>query len=86
MDTAMQPTANEPHYWIAPTVLVDPLNEAHDNKFLGPGALGHVREDLHRFRQRCEPYKAAAAAVAADDQPLAGRRGDPCASSWLVAV
>ena len=74
MDNAMQPTATEPHYRTALVVTVDRLNEGNDNKLVAQEALGCLHEDLHRFRQRCETYKALGVALAADDRPLAGRR------------
>ena len=74
MDTAMQPTATEPHYRIALAVLIDSPNEANDNKWLAHDALRRLHKDLHWFRQRCETYKTHAVALAPDDRPLAGRR------------
>ena len=55
-------------------MLVDRLSEATDNKWVAQEALGRLREDFHRFRQRCETYKALAVALVADNRPVAGRR------------
>ena len=40
-----------------------------------------MKEDLQKFRQRCESFKALAVAIAKDDRPLDGR----CAARLLQA-
>ena len=43
MDTGMQPTSTELHYWIAPAVLVDRLNQANDHKWLAQEAATYAK-------------------------------------------
>ena len=82
MDIAMHPTPTEPPYRIAPAVLVARLLDANNTKWVAWEALGRLREDFHRFRQRCETCKALAGALAKDDQLLAGRCACLLQASW----
>ena len=74
MNTAIDPKGTEPHYRHGPHVLSRRLNEVNDRGYVAQESLGHLREDLHQFRQRCETCTALALTIADDDRPLAGRR------------
>ena len=74
MNTAIHPNDREPHYRQRPHVLSCRLDEANDFWYVAQETLGQWLEDLHKFRQCCETYKALAVAIADDDRPLAGCR------------
>ena len=74
MNTAIDPKDTQPHYQQGPHALSRRLNQANDRGYVGQETVGQLQEDLHKFRQRCETYKALVVAIAEDDRPLAGVR------------
>ena len=73
MNTTTDPKDAEPHYRHGPHILSHRLHEANDRRYLAQETLRHLQEDLHKFRQLCETYKALAVAIAENNRPLAGR-------------
>ena len=74
MNTAIHPEDTGPHYRQEAHLLCRRLDEANDKGYVAHETLGQLQEDLHKFRRRCETYKALAVAIADDNRPLARRR------------
>ena len=82
----MGPKDTEPRDRQRPHVLSCRLNETNDKGYIAHETAGQLQEDLHKFRRRCETYKALAVAIAEDDRPLAGRRAARLLqASWAPA-
>ena len=69
MNTAINPKDTAPHYRQGPHVLSRCLHDVNDRGYVAEKTLGQLREDLHKFRQRCETYKAL---IVATTVPLLG--------------
>ena len=72
MNTAIPLTDTEPHYRQGPHVVSRRLDEANGRGYVARETPGQLQDDLHKFRQRCETYKALIVAMADDDRLLAG--------------